>query len=173
MIHKNTRRRFGLDYRAPAFYRITIIAHKRRPRFAICRENRGELTEDGTCARDLWRRISVDYPGIETGTLCIMPDHLHGIVRAREAQPRHIGVAIRAFKAQVTSALRKKYANPGLLLWEKGYDDKYAWRDGALAAYTHYIKDNPRRYCLKKANPALFRATANLRHPALLATPHS
>jgi REP element-mobilizing transposase RayT len=146
---------------------ITIVAHQRRPWFAVCENNAATLTENGRIIRDLWRRIGEDYPGVETTSLCIMPDHLHGILRVRENLPQHLGVAIRAFKAQATAALRKKHNNPQLTLWEPKYNDKCVWRDGSLQAYTNYIHDNPRRYCLKKANPDLFRRIERLQHPAL------
>jgi REP element-mobilizing transposase RayT len=167
MNHKMTRRCHDHDYRAPAFYMVTIVAHRRRPWFAVCENNTATLTEDGRLVRDLWRRITVDYPGIEATSLCIMPDHLHGVLRIHESLSQHMGVAIRAFKSQATSAMRKKYTDPQLTLWEPGYNDKCVWRDGSLRAYTKYIQDNPRRYCLKKANPDLFRRIEHLQHAAL------
>ncbi len=35
------------DYRAPAFYMVTITTHKRRAHFAVCANNRSKLTPDG------------------------------------------------------------------------------------------------------------------------------
>jgi len=93
-----------------------------------------------------------------------MPDHLHGILRITAPMPKPLGTAIRAFKSQATSALRKKHNTSALTLWNPGYNDRCVWREGTLPAFT---RDNPRRYCLKKAHPDLFRAVANLRHPAL------
>lgn len=165
--HHQHRRCFGHDYRAPFFYMITLVTAPRRPLFGTCSENRTRLSDAGRTVEKLWRTISRDYPQISATTLSIMPDHIHGILRVREPLPFHIGVPIRAFKAQVTSALRKATGNAALQVWEKGYNDKIVWRDGSLAAYTHYIQDNPRRYCLKKAHPDLFRAIAHLRHPCL------
>lgn len=67
----------------------------------------------------------------------------------------------------MTAALRRAHNAPSLQVWEKGYNDKIVWRDGSLAAYTAYIRDNPRRYCLKKAHPDLFRRVERLEHAAL------
>ncbi|MDR1009848.1 MAG: hypothetical protein LBM04_01730 [Opitutaceae bacterium] len=161
------RRCFGHDYRAPFFYMITLVTAPRRPLFGTCSETRTHLSGAGRTVEKLWRTISKDYPQISATTLSIMPDHIHGILRVREPLPFHIGVPIHAFKAQVTSALRKATGNVALQVWEKGYNDKIVWRAGSLAAYTHYIQDNPRRYCLKKTHPDLFRAIARLRHPCL------
>lgn len=44
---------------------------------------------------------------------------------------------------------------PGL--WEAGYHDRILFHDGQLDAMINYVKDNPRRLWLKRANPDLFR----------------
>jgi len=155
------------DYRAPAFYMVTLTTHNRRPWFGRCENNRCTLNADGWLIHDLWRRIPLDYPQIAVSTLCIMPDHLHGILRVTERMTAPLGVAIRAFKSQATSALRKTHCAPALTLWNPGYNDRCVWREGTLSAFTRYFNDNPRRHCLKKAHPDLFRTVANLQHPAL------
>ena len=155
------------DYRAPAFYMVTMVTHNRRPFFATCADNRATLTDDGWLAHNLWRAIPETYPAIAVSTLVIMPDHLHGIVHVKERMEQPLGIPLRAFKSQVTSALRKKYAAPTLAVWEPGYHDLCVWRHDALHAYTHYLMDNPRRYCLKKANPDLFQKVTAFIHPIL------
>ena len=152
------------DYRQPAFYMITMSACDRHPRFATCANNRAILTEDGRLVYALWHRMARDYPQISLSTLIIMPDHLHGIVRITERMDKPIGVPLRAFKSQVTSALRKRYDDPALNIWAPGYHDWAVWRRGSLNAYIQYIRDNPRRYCLKKAHPDLFSRVNNLKH---------
>ncbi|HAS84077.1 MAG TPA: hypothetical protein DCS43_15700 [Verrucomicrobia bacterium] len=155
------------DYRQTAFYMITMSAHDRRQQFATCAENRTELTEDGRLVYALWQRMAKDYPQIALSTLVIMPDHLHGIVRVTEHMEKPIGIPLRAFKSQVTSALRKRQGNPELQVWAPGYHDWAVWRRGSLNAYIQYIRDNPRRYCLRKAHPDLFRRINDLRHARL------
>jgi len=155
------------DYRARAFYMVTITAYERRPHFAVCKNNRSTLTPDGWLVYSHWQRIAQDYPQIAVSTLCIMPDHLHGILYVTERMEKPVGVAIRAFKSQCTSAFRQKYGKPTFTLWNPGYNDRCVWRRGTLPAFTHYIMDNPRRYCLKKAHPDLFRSVANIKHPSI------
>ncbi len=155
------------DYRAPAFYMITMTAFERRPLFARCANNRSTLNEEGWLTYNLWHAMPQSYPELATSTLVIMPDHLHGIVRVKERMAQSVGVPLRAFKSKVTSALRKKFGNPDLHVWEPDYHDLCVWRRGALKAYTQYLRDNPRRRCLKKANPDLFSRINNLRHAKL------
>ncbi len=50
------------DYRAPAFYMITMTTHERRPLFARCADNRAKLNEDGWLVYDLWQAMPKTYP---------------------------------------------------------------------------------------------------------------
>jgi REP element-mobilizing transposase RayT len=99
----------GRDYRIPAFYMITMTTLNRNPLFATCENAKSTLNDDGWLVYQLWHRMAKDYPQVETSTLVIMPDHLHGIVRVKEQMVKPVGVPLRAFKSQVTSALRKQY----------------------------------------------------------------
>ena len=163
MNHRNAYQ----DYHAPALYTITMTTLERRPLFATCADNKATLNEDGWLVYHLWHDMSRTYPAIATSTLVIMPDHLHGIVHVKEQMTQSVGVPLRAFKSQVTSALRKKTGNPVLNVWNPGYHDLCVWRKGALKAYTDYLCDNPRRYCVKKANPDVFRRINQLKHARL------
>lgn len=163
MNHRNAYQ----DYRAPAFYMITMTALNHRPLFATCADNRSLLNKDGWLVHNLWHAMTRTYPEVATSTLVIMPEHLHGIVRVRARMKQGVGVPLRAFKSQVTSSLRKQYENPNLSIWNPGYHDMCVWRRGALKAYTRYICDNPRRYCLRKAHPDLFTRVDHLRHSRL------
>ncbi len=156
----------GRDYRIPAFYMITMTTFA-QPLFAECANGKSLLTHDGWLVYDRWHRMAKDYAKIETSTLMIMPDHLHGIVRVTAPMEKPVGVPLRAFKSQVTSALRQRYGNPKLHIWKPGYHDLAVWRKGSLSAYIHYIMDNPRRYCLKRENPDLFTCVNRLQHPRL------
>ena len=47
-------------------------------------------------------------------------------------------------------------------LWADGYHDRILFHKGQLDALVHYIKDNPRRFALKRANPELFKIRQHL-----------
>ena len=47
-------------------------------------------------------------------------------------------------------------------LWAEGYHDRILFHKGQLDALIHYIKDNPRRFALKRANPELFKIRQHL-----------
>jgi REP element-mobilizing transposase RayT len=157
------------DYRDPRFYLFTMVALNRRPLFSTCENNRVVFTKEGAIVYHLWHDIPRAYPEIVPSTFVLMPDHLHGILHVTRRMEKPIGVVLRAFKSQVTSALRDKHGDRSLNVWERGYHDHILSRAGALKAFTHYLMDNPRRYCLKKANPDLFRRINILTHPLLQA----
>ena len=52
------------------------------------------------------RKINALYPMVEVWKLCIMPDHIHMIVRVKEDMPegKHLGLVVRGFKAGCTKA---------------------------------------------------------------------
>lgn len=147
---------FAHDYTRVGFYMITILTAGRRRLFGECAENRVQLSDAGEIVKRRWLDIPAHRPAIETNTLVVMPDHMHGIVYVREPLPKPVGETIRGFKSGATSELRKHFANPALDVWEEGYHDRVIMNSDTLRAERHYIHDNPRRYCVRKANPELF-----------------
>jgi REP element-mobilizing transposase RayT len=146
---------------------ITMTTLDRVPLFGTCEKDTVTPSRDGWVMHDLWRDIPKAYPQIETSTFVIMPDHIHGIIHVKERMEQPVGVPLRAFKSLVTSALRKRHNKPDLIVWNPGYHDLCVWRPGSLAAFSHYIRDNPRRFCIKRANPDLFVRVNNLCHSRL------
>lgn len=59
-----------------------------------------------TILRDEIGKINRFYPLVEVWKVCIMPDHIHMIVRVKEDLPedKHLGYAVRGFKAGCTKA---------------------------------------------------------------------
>ena len=47
-------------------------------------------------------------------------------------------------------------------LWEDGFHDRILFHKGQLDTLIHYIKDNPRRFVLKRTNPDLFKIRQHL-----------
>ena len=97
-----------------------------------------------------------------------MPDHIHGILYVKEKLQKRVGDIVRGFKSGLTSELRKSIDNSQLTIWEDGYHDRIIINSDTLREERRYISDNPRRYCMRKANPELFTkptALNNLRLP--------
>ncbi len=161
------KRMFAHDYTRVGFYMITLVTAGRRPLFGPCRDTRVHLSPAGEVVQRRWLEIPRHRPAIETNTLEVMPDHLHGIVYVREQLPKPVGQTIRGYKSGATSELRKLFDNPALNVWEEGYNDQIAMCSDTLRAQRRYIRDNPRRFCLRKAHPDLFVRVNRLDNPRL------
>ncbi len=155
------------DYSRVGFYMITIVTAGRCRLFGACRDHATHLSDAGTLVRQLWLAIPSHRPAIETNTLVVMPDHLHGIIYVKEPLSKPVGETLRGFKSGVTSELRKHFGDSSLAVWEAGYHDRAIMNSDMLSAERHYIHDNPRRYCVRKANPDLFVRVNRLDSPRL------
>ncbi len=161
------KRMFVHDYRRVGFYMITMVAGNRRRLFGECRDSRVFLSQAGEVVKRRWHEIPQHRPEIEASTMQVMPDHLHGILYVKKLLEKPVGNTIRGFASGITSELRKTAGDPTLKVWEKGYHDRVIMNSATLRAERNYIRDNPRRYCLKKAHPDLFVRVNQLSHARL------
>lgn len=166
-MQRQTQRMFVHDYTRVGFYMITLVTAGRMPLFGTCRDDRVQLSPAGDAVQRMWHEIATHRPAIEASTLVVMPDHLHGILYVKEQMPKPIGETIRGFKSGVTAALRRLLGKSELVVWEAGYHDRVIMNAATLHAERHYIRDNPRRYCLRKAHPDLFVRVNHLDNPRI------
>ena len=116
--HSMKRRKPWHDYQRKGIYMLTMVVEGRLPvlgrgvsvRAADAdREVRAhvELTELGKAIRDEEvKKISAVYKMVEVWKLCIMPDHIHMIVRVKEDMPagKHLGNIVAGFKGGCSRA---------------------------------------------------------------------
>lgn len=176
-----TRRMYGHNYAVPGTYEVTIVVTNRRPVFGeIVGSTRtgGETPHLKPSALGLAvlnneiPKIHHYYPMVDVWQVCLMPDHLHLIVRINEPLPvgKHPGIIIGAFKGGVSrawwqilettvpeaSASETPLREP---LFEPNYNDHILMRNGQLENWKHYLRDNPRRLMMRIEYPDLFRRT--------------
>lgn len=106
-------------------------------------------------------KIHLFYPQIDVWKVCLMPDHLHMIVRVREDLPigKHLGKVIAGFKIGCNRAYWRIFnvnEPPRKGLFEDGYNDKILQHEGQLENWRRYLDDNPRRLLMKIQKPELF-----------------
>lgn len=112
--HSMKRRTPWHDYSRKGTYMLTLVV---RDRVALLGTLKGNLTGEtapyversalgAAIMKDEIRKIHHFYPQVEVWKLCIMPDHLHIIVRVNEdmGEGKHLGYVIRGFKAGCTKA---------------------------------------------------------------------
>ena len=118
-IQHNMKRRFPChNYSDKGTYMLTLVVEGRKPLF-------GTLQGDGLAPSDSEneprvvlsplgkailnreiQKIPAFYPMVEVWKLCIMPDHLHIIIRVKEKMPegKNLGQVVRGFKTGCTRA---------------------------------------------------------------------
>ena len=127
------------------------------------------------------RKVSLVFKMVEVWKLCIMPDHIHMIIRVSEDLPegKHLGHVVAGFKggcsrawwrltpaattpaaatpaAATTPAASAAGNTPRLPLFESGYNDQVLLDGGQLDKWKHYLDDNPRRLAIKRLLPDYF-----------------
>ena len=167
--HSMKRRTPWHDYKRKGTYMLTLVVKGRMALLGTlkgCLE--GELApyvEYSALGRAIvqeeQKKVNRYYPQVEVWKLCVMPDHLHMIVRVNEdmGEEKHLGKVVAGFKSGCNNAYWKLFnmnEPPRQGLFEKGYCDKILMYEGQLDNWKHYLDDNPRRLMMKCQNPELF-----------------
>ena len=185
------------DYTQRGIYMITMATEGRLPLFGTLKGNPLSTSGDdkpqvilsvlGERLKDCWKDIPAHYPEVSVIKLCIMPDHIHGVLFVKEKMPHHLGTIINGFKAGTRKAARElgvitatmspstepapsvKYTEaspqskkPQGVLWEPGYNDRILLQEGQLQRMLNYLDDNPRRLLLKQAHSQFFKPLGKL-----------
>lgn len=154
------------DYQLPRIYMITMVADKevtplsevdwQDGSFVVKLTNMGLVVDEELKGWDArWKELTVGYR-------VIMPDHIHFILNVRERLGEKFSKVISDFKGGCTRKVRQMLSASGrnvdkLSFFEKNFHDRILTGKGQLDAMISYIKDNPRRYLMKKRYPDLFR----------------
>lgn len=105
------------DYTERGIYLVTIATEARRPLLGTLAGDASlyegpdaphvVLSPLGKRVKEEWFGITRYYHQIEVIRLCIMPDHIHGVLFVHEKLPRHLGHVINGFKAGTRRAARE------------------------------------------------------------------
>ena len=159
----------GFDYRKPFFYMVTLAKREGIAPFGsilagdpVCDANGaysyhmlnaiGEAFSKTIAAfHERWRCLNP----IEC--FCVMPDHLHLLVRLLPVQdPVPLGsIVLQLEKALATDYWRVMGGGSGPV-FKREWHDWIVKRDGQLATFTRYIRENPMRAWLRKRNARYF-----------------
>ncbi len=152
------RPRNNYDYSLPGVAMLTL---KTLPDMWLCRIAPEEfaLTEVGRLVQKELLGIPGYYPQLKIGQYQIMPDHLHVLVHVVQALPEGVTLQriIRGFKLGVNRACGETLGKERVRVFEKGMYDSLVFDRAHLDREVAYVRDNVRRYRLRKAHPDLFR----------------
>ena len=105
------------DYTERGIYLVTIAIEGRKPLLGTLAGRidvqegpdspHVELSAWGERVRACWMAIPEYHHEIECMKLCIMPDHIHGILFVHEKMDCHLGHVIRGFKTGTRKAARE------------------------------------------------------------------
>lgn len=168
----------GYDYAKAGAYFITIVTQNRACLFGDITDCAPQLNNAGRMIRSLWVDMAAHYPGIESDTVIVMPNHIHGIVFLVGAGPRACpnqagqpqGVAptmpvpdiIHRFKTLTTKRYIdgvKQTAWPPFQgrLWQRNYYEHIIRDEKSLIRIQEYIATNPARWSIDPENPSATR----------------
>lgn len=203
------RRMQGFDYCKRGIYMITIAIEGRRPLLGmlkgIIKESTVndekeigingsknlesayvELSPMGEKVKECWMSIPYFHSEVEVMKLCIMPDHIHGILFVHENMEKPLGKIIEGFKIGTRKAARElgimgtslsiypalsvqekqnRHTAAGRShgkLWEQGYNDRILMHKGQLDRAFAYLDDNPHRLWIKRQHPEFFTQLGTL-----------
>ncbi len=102
------------DYTKRGIYMLTMVTEGRRPLFGTLKGNpmvtEGEdkphivLSPLGERVKDCWLSIPSHYAEVRVIKVCIMPDHIHGVLFVIKDMPRHLSTIVTGFKAGTRKA---------------------------------------------------------------------
>ncbi|MBQ9672523.1 MAG: transposase [Prevotella sp.] len=105
------------DYTQRGIYMITIATEGRLPLFGTLKGDPLATTGNdkphivlsplGERVKACWLDIPAHYPEVSVIKLCIMPDHIHGVLFVKESMPHHLGTIINGFKSGTRKAARE------------------------------------------------------------------
>ena len=148
----------GYDYSRAGVAMVTL---KARPGVRLCRitPEAFELTEVGRIVQHELQNIPALYGQVKIGQYQIMPDHLHALVHVVRDLPEGVTLqrVIRGFKIGVDRICRERFGEESFQVFEKGMHHSLVFEREHLEREVAYVRDNVRRYRLRKAHPDLFQ----------------
>ena len=145
---------------------VAMLTLKTLPDVKLCRITQEDfiLTDIGHIVQKELTGIPGYYEQIKIGQYQIMPDHLHVMLHIVRDLPPNVAMqrVIRGFKLGVNRAGGQAMGSDRVRVFEKGMNDSRVFGREHLEREVVYIRDNVRRFRMKKANPELFREVRNM-----------
>lgn len=149
----------GFDYSRPYFYMVTLKCLRgAEPLSAIIAPGKCEMSRITKAFVHIIRNFHTCCAAIaEIECFSIMPDHIHILVKIIENPSR---MRLESIVGQLMTALESCYqqiTGKRGQLFEAVWHDWIILREGQLAAFTRYIRQNPQRHWLRKERREYFR----------------
>ena len=93
------------DYSKPGCYMLTLNTYLRRAILGKAANDRIWLSEQGRVVARVWWALTKRYPEIICIFFCIMPDHLHWLLRIRKQLPHPLSFYMFRFMEETAKEL--------------------------------------------------------------------
>lgn len=138
------------DYRRPGAYLLTLAAAELAGPFSsVLSDETVSLSPVGIVIDRAIRELPELFAGVQIPAYVIMPDHVHLVLRKVRMSPVSVGMVVAKLKSLVTQRI-------GTPQFAKGFNDKISFSKAQTAAFVCYVRDNPRRFRLRRLNPDYF-----------------
>lgn len=156
-----TKRAHWHNYRAPGQYMITLSKSPSIPPLSTIEGDwripvgsRGSSYTrwsplGGRIARLIYEIDSI-HPALRAEQYVVMPDHVHILLCVQRELPEHLGLFIARFKTAINDASGLEH------VFEDGFNDQIVSNKRDLNMLFKYIRCNPWRLAVRRANPYFF-----------------
>lgn len=174
--HSYTRRCRGHDYRAPFIYHIILSKAEDCEAFG-CVKGDAKITPGepgsayiersglGDIIQNALKWLPKEFPVIQLYQYCVMPDHVHILLRVLERSEMHLGFYITKLKGKIREGYSrikgKEFRSEEI--FKPNYCDKPLIRRRSLNVLFRYIRLNPHRLAMRMQYPQFFRRVRKLR----------
>jgi REP element-mobilizing transposase RayT len=192
--HRKSIRLAGHDYSSPGYYFVTICLDNIRCMLAVASSGQTvgaghgqplrqkhfsqlRLMPIGEIAKKYWMEIPDHFPNVVVDEFVIMPDHVHGILKIRDAEarnmvgvghgqplpksptrsniyqhiiPKSLGTIINHYKSAVTRWCRQN--DFPQFKWQRSFHDHVLRDEQSLFQIRQYIQNNPADWVLHGEN---------------------
>lgn len=165
----------GIDYSEPRYYMITFRKNPLAPPFSVVKGNLAnqnhycDYNPLGFIIAKVFKKFNSDASiPAKIENRVIMPDHIHFMLRVTG----HLDIdfssyLIASIKGECTREYWNQFPQSPLTenresIFAPKFQDTVVYARGILDRLINYIKDNPRRYLIKRKYPDLFKCNMQI-----------
>jgi putative transposase len=147
--HRHSLRLEGYDYSQNGAYFVTICTHQRACTLAKIVDGRSQESRYGEIARWTWEDLTRHYSVI-LDEICIMPNHVHGILFIEDGSSHGLPEVVRGFKSFSARRINLLTGSSGTPFWQRNYYERVIRNERELNAIREYIRNNPVKWELDR-----------------------
>lgn len=172
--NKHPRRSYSHDYCSCGYYHITATLKERTHLLSSLPDiPLSQLKENvpvypilsplGTKVKEEIQAISSHHPELRILQYVIMPDHIHFVLHVKERLKRMLGYELAGFFGACSHHYNELGSFSEFKPLFQRFHDSIIFNYNQLEKAIQYVRDNPRRAIIKRANPNLFKRYLHLR----------